>query len=178
MGMFSNIFGHKKTLKLDRIKEFQAPTQGLIDEQLDIGRQLMDPTSAINMQQRQLMTQRAAETGAQTQRGLASTGAQMGMSPGQIMMQQRMGQNEAMGGVNQQFQGMLGNQFQSGLGLMGGMSQMQQGMDENMANAYVNQIAQANAARQQRFGNLMGFAGMAFGGAGSIMKGIGAMKEK
>lgn len=176
MGMFSNIFGKKQVLKLDKIKDFQAPTQGLITEQLGTARDLMDPTSAINMQQRRLMTQRAAETGAQTQRGLAATGAQMGMSPGQIMMQQRMGQNQAMGGVNQQFQGMLGQQFQTGLGLMGGMTQMQQGMDENMANAYVNKIAQANAARQQRFSNAMGFAGMAFGGAGSIMQGIGAMK--
>ena len=179
MSWLSNaLFGEKKSLDINKIREFQAPTQGLITEQLDIGRQMMDPNSAINQQQKQMMTQRAAETGAQTQRSMAATGSQMGMSPGQIMMQQRMAQNEAMGGVNDQWKQGLQGQFNTGLSAMSGMTQMQQGMDENMANAYVNQISQHNAARQANMQNTMGLAGMAFGGAGTIMQGIGAMNKK
>ena len=48
-------------LNLDAIRKFQAPTQGLIDEQLGISRQMMDPQSAINMQMRNLMAQEEAK---------------------------------------------------------------------------------------------------------------------
>jgi len=171
------LFGKKKSLSINKIKDYQDPTQSLVDEQIGIGRQLMDPRSAINLQQQQILRQRGAEAANLQGQALSATGAQMGMSPGQILMQQRMAQGKSMGQANEQFQQGLLGQFQSGLGLMGGMTQMQQGLDENMANAYVNQIAQHNQQRQAGISNTLGLMGMAFGGAGSIMQGIGALRN-
>ena len=171
MSLFSKATAPKpQTIDTNKIRQFQKPTQDLIQEQLGIGRQLMDPTSALNMQQRNIMEQRAAQTGAQIQRGLAKTGAQMGMSPGQLAMQQRMAQNEAMGGVNDQFQELLSGQFNRGLGLMGNMTQMQQGMYENLANAYVNRIAQQNQIAQTKYQNQMGSIGMGMNMSGNLME--------
>ena len=174
-GMATSLIGsalapEQQAIKIDKIREFQKPTQGLITEQLGIGRQLMDPTSALNMQQRNIMEQRAAQTGAQIQRGLAKTGAQMGMSPGQLAMQQRMAQNEAMGGVNDQFQDLLSGQFTRGLGLMGNMTGAQQSLDENLANAYVNRIAQQNQIAQTKYQNQMGSIGLGMNMSGNLME--------
>ena len=137
-------------LNLDAIRKFQAPTQGLIDEQLGISRQMMDPQSAINMQMRNLMAQRASESGAQVGQQMQKLGAMRNMSPAQAMMQSRMGTNQAMGGVNQQWMQNLQNQFSKGTGLMGSMTQMQQGMDENLANAYVGNVEAENIQRAQQ----------------------------
>ena len=173
MSLSDDLFGPKASLSLADIERYQKPTQSLVSEQLDISRQLMDPESMINMQQRNIMTQRAAETGEQVTSGAARLGAQMGMSPGQLLMQQRMGMNQAMGGVNQQWQQGLQSNFGSGMGLMGNMTQQQQGLDENMANAYIQKIAEKNARRQQNFSNFMGLAGLAVGGWGAALKAKG-----
>lgn len=132
-----------QSIDLARIKELQSGTQGLVDEQLGISRQMMDPQSAINMQMRNLMSQRASETGAQVGSQAMKLGAMRNVSPGQAMMQQRMAQNTAMGGVNQNWLQQLQGRFGQGVGLMGNMTQVQQGLDENIANAYVqNTIGQ------------------------------------
>tara|TARA_R100000458_G_C8205257_1_gene194510 strand:- start:14 stop:583 length:570 start_codon:yes stop_codon:yes gene_type:complete len=159
-----------QTISTNKIRQFQKPTQDLIQEQLGIGRELMDPTSAINMRQRNIMQQRAADTGAQISRGLASTAAQTGMSPGQLAMQQRSAQNTAMGDVNKQFQELLTGQFNRGLGLMGNMTGAQQSLDENLANAYVNRIAQENQYAQQQYQNNMGSIGLGMNMTGGLMR--------
>ena len=177
MGWLSDkLFGKKKSLDINKIKDYQANTQGLVTEQLGIARDLMDPNSAINKRQKMMMAQRAAEVGAQSSRDIGRTAAMMGgqASPGQILMQQRMAQNQAMGGVDSQFMDTLGTNFTSGMGLMTGMTGMQQGLDENLANAYVNKIAQHNQARQGRISNVMGLAGAAMGMTGSILQGSGS----
>ena len=124
----------------------------------------MDPESAINMQMRNLMAQRASETGAQVGMQMQRMGAMRGMSPAQAMMQARMAQTQAMGGVNQQWQQGLQNQFGQGLGLLGQMTSMQQGLNEGQVNAYVSQINAANARRNQREGTTMSLLGSIAGG--------------
>ena len=111
---------------------------------------MMDPQSQMNMQMRNLMAQRASETGAQVGMQMQKQGAMGGMSPAQAMMQSRMGMNQAMGGVNQQWQQGLQNQYSQGMGLMGQMTGMQQGLNEGQVNAYVGQINASNARRNQR----------------------------
>ena len=174
MSLFSKATAPKpQTIDTNKIRQFQKPTQDLIQEQLGIGRQLMDPASAINMRQRGILDQRAADTGSQISRGLASTAAQMGMSPGQLAMQQRSAQNTAMGNVNNQFSDYINNQFNRGLGLMGNMTGAQQGLDENLANSYVNRIAQQNQIAQQNYQTNMGSLGMGMNFAGSLMEMFG-----
>ena len=162
--LFGDDGGDFQQIDLDEIRGFQAPTQGLIDEQLGLSRQLMDPQSAINIQMRNMMAQRASESGAQVGQQAMKLGAMRNMSPAQTMMQARMGTNQAMGGVNQQWLQNLQNQFSKGTGLMGSMTQMQQGMDENLANAYVGNINAANVQQGQQTSAMDIFSGMAQSG--------------
>jgi hypothetical protein len=167
-----NLFGKRKTIDRGYIDKLMSPTQGLITEQLGIGRQLMDPNSKQNMMMRNLMAQRASETGAQVSQQMQKVGAMTGMSAGQAAMQSRMGMNQAMGGVNQQWKQGLQDQFGQGLGLMGQMTGMQQQMNEGQVNAYVGEINAANAARTQNMGMFTSLAGAAIGAASDI-----ALKE-
>lgn len=133
-------------LDVNKLRGMQGRTQGLVDEQLGIGRNMMDPNSVMNRQMKDLMAQRASETGAQTGSQALKIAAMKGVSPGQAMMQQRMAQNQASGGVNQHWLQQLQGRFGQGLGVMGNMTQVQQGMDENLMNAY---MANVNAQNQQ-----------------------------
>ena len=165
MGWLSDkLYGKRKRLDTTKINKMMEPTQRLVSEQLGLSRQLMDPESAINMQMRNLMAQRASETGAQVGMQMQRMGAMRGMSPAQAMMQARMAQTQAMGGVNQQWQQGLQNQFGQGLGLLGQMTSMQQGLNEGQVNAYVSQINAANARRNQREGTTMSLLGSIAGG--------------
>jgi hypothetical protein len=160
MGSFSDsLFGKRKKIDRGYINELMAPTQGLITEQLGMSRDMMDPNSQMNMRMRNLMAQRASESGAQVGQQMQKMGAMTGMSSGQAMMQSRMGMNQAMGGVNQQWQQGLQGQQSQGIGLMGQMTGMQQQMNEGQVNAYVGEINAANAARAQNKGLAMGLLG-------------------
>jgi D-ribose pyranose/furanose isomerase RbsD len=170
MGWFSDpLFGERKRISLDKIAEFQKPTQDLIDERLDISEEMRDPNSALNMQMRNLMTQNQAQMQQTTASQMQKQAAMGGMSQGQLMSQMRQSQNEAMGDLNQQFnQGMMGR-YNQGLDLMGGVMQQQQSLNENMANAYVQNINAANAARNQNMGITMSVLGGAADVAGDVL---------
>jgi hypothetical protein len=173
MSFSDSLFGKRKRIDRGYIDQLMAPTQGLITEQLGIGRQMMDPQSGINMRMRNLMSQRAAESGAQVGQQMQKMGAMTGMSPGQAAMQSRMGMNQAMGGVNQQWQQGLQNQFSQGMGLMGNMTGMQQGINEGQVSAYVGEINASNAARNQRQGMAMGLVGSVLGGVSGNIGNMG-----
>ena len=198
MGWLSDkLFGKKKTLDVNKIKEYLKPTQNFINQQsgfigegmgqahemfgvgrnmLGMGQEFMDPNSQRNVGMRGLLQQiaqrQASDHGAQIGSQMMRMGAMSGVSPGQAMMQSRMAQNQAMGGVGQgllqstlaQIQGAT----QQGIGLMGqgvgamgqgaghlrgmgglqqGLIGMQQGVDENLANAYIGNINAHNANR-------------------------------
>jgi hypothetical protein len=124
-------------LSLDKIRGLMGNTQGLVDEQVGLSRQLMDPSSAVNMQMRNMLAQRSNESGALAGGQMMRLGAMRNMSPAQTMMQGRMASNQAMGAANNQWLQSLMQRFGQGQGLMRQMGQQQQGLDENIANAYV-----------------------------------------
>ena len=184
MGWLSDkLFGKRKTLDVNKIKEYLKPTQNFINQQsgfigegmgqarnmFGMGQEFMDPYSQRNVGVRGLMQQiarrQASDQGAQIGNQMMQMGAQGGMSPAQAMMQSRMAQNQAMGGVGQ---GLLQSTLaqiqganQQGIGLMGqgaghlrgmgglqqGLIGLQQGVDENLANAYIGNINAHNANR-------------------------------
>jgi hypothetical protein len=131
------LFGKKKTLDINKIKEYMAPTQGLIDEQIGLGRLMMDPNSRHNQMMREMMRQRFMQSASQT-------GAQTGQQMTSNYMQNTYGQ---------------------GVGLLGNMIGAQQGLDENFANAYMQNINAHNQEIANRKSQLMGLAGaaMSFG---------------
>jgi len=144
----------------NELKARQLKTQGLVDENLGLARQLQNPQSAINMQMRNMLSQNAMNQGAQVGNQMAKLGAQTGMSAGQIAMQQRMGMHQATGGVNQNWMDALQKRFTQGTGIMGKMTGFQQGLDENMGNAYLSNLNMRNQfAQDQRQGTLGGLLG-------------------
>ena len=149
-------------LSLGKLESMQSGTQGLIDEQVGLSRNMMDPNSVVNRQMRDMMAQRASETGAQTGSQALKIAAMKGVSSGQAGMQQRMAQNQALGGVNQNWLQQLHQRFGQGLGLMGNMTQMQQGMDENLMNAYMANINAQNQAQQSGGGAMQGLISIAY----------------
>ena len=138
-GGLSNLFGGSQTappelLTAEELRETQSRTQGLVDEQVDLSRAMMDPMSQQNQMMRNMMTQRAHETGAQTGRQAMKMAAMRGVSPGQALGAQNQAMNQAMGGVNQQWQAALQDRFRQGLGLMGNMTTHQAKLDQPIGN--------------------------------------------
>ena len=142
--LIGSLDGGAKTMKDKRLEQYQEPSQALVDKQLGISEDLMDPNSAMNLNMRRLMSQRAMESGQQTGSQAMKIAAMRGVSPGQALMNQRIAQNSALGGVNQAWLNQLQGRFGQGLGLMGNMTQMQKGLNENMMNAYSSNIAARN----------------------------------
>ena len=142
-GLFSSFYEPEK-VDIGKIQEYQAPTQALVDEQLGISRGLMDPQSAINQRLRNMLKGQGYEMSALGMNQMGKLGAQIGMSPGQIAMQQRMMSNQALGtsmaNLNQSLQDRLG----SGIGLLGSSIGVQKGLDENLANAYLTNVGLDN----------------------------------
>ena len=144
----------------DELAKRQLRTQGLVDENLGLARQLQDPQSAVNLQMRNMLSQNAMNQGAQVSGQMQKLGSMTGMSPGQIAMQQRMGMHQATGGVNQNWMNALQKRFTQGTGIMGQMTGLQQGLDENMGNAYLTNLNMRNQfAQDQQQGGLGGLLG-------------------
>tara|TARA_R100000458_G_C8129044_1_gene144846 strand:- start:61 stop:606 length:546 start_codon:yes stop_codon:yes gene_type:complete len=164
MGWLSDkLFGKRKSLDLDKLKDYMAPTQDLVNEQLGISRNMMDPNSLMNIGMRNYMQSQAATQGAQIGSQMEKMAAMTGTSPGQAMMQARMGMSGAMSGVEDDYLQWMQGQQQQGLGLMGNMTGMMQGLNENEANAYVQSINAHNAKRASRVGMFTSLAGAAIG---------------
>jgi len=169
MGWLSDsLFGKRKKLEIDKIQDYMQPTQDLVNEQLGIGRDMMDPNSEMNQGMLGLMQSNARQAGGQAAMSSRQLAAQTGMSSGQAQMHQRMAMTQANRGVDDSMQQYLATQQQTGLGVLGGMTQMQQGLNENAAQAYVSQVNAHNAARQSRVGMLTGLAGAAIGNIGNF----------
>ena len=165
MGWLSDkLYGKRQNIDLNQLREYQAQTQGLVDEnlgytreQMGIGRQMMDPQSQMNEMMRNLMMRNAATGGAQIGQQMQKMGAMQNMSPAQVMMQARMGMNQSRGQSANQYQQSLQDRFGQGANLLGqgiqnmqGLGQQQQGLDENLGNAYIAQVNAQNQARSQR----------------------------
>ena len=142
-GLFSSAFEPEK-VDIGKIEEYQAPTQALLDEQLGISRGLMDPQSAINQRLRNMLKGQGYEMSALGMSQMSKLGAQTGMSPGQIAMQQRIMSNQALGNSMANLNQRLQNRLDSGIGLLGSSIGVQKGLDENLSNAYLTNLGIEN----------------------------------
>ena len=152
MGWLSDkLFGKRKGIDQAHIQNLMKPSKDMMNEQIGWSRDMMDPNSQMNMNMRNLMAQRSAESGAQAAQQMQKMGAMTGMSAGQAAMQQRMAMNQATGGVNQQWQAGLQGQMDKGMGLFGNMQQEMKSYNQADVNAYMGQI---NAHNQRRAGRV------------------------
>ena len=164
--LLGGLFGRESTpesklVDMNKIKNFQMPTQDLLTEQLGLSRQLRDPNSAINKQMQMLLAQNASNQGAQLGLQSQKLGAMTNMSPGQIAMQNRMASNSALGDMNNNMMSILQGNYNTGLGLLGQSINTQQGLDENMGNAYLSNLNMQNKDLSNMSNNQ--FTGAAFG---------------
>ena len=166
MGWLSDkLFGKRKSIDQNHIKNLMKPTQDLVNEQLNLSRDLMDPDSAMSQQHLGFLQSQAGESAAQASTAVNKIAAMRNVSPAQAMMHARIASNKAYGNVTANMQNYLQDQFGMGLGLMGNMTQMQQGLNDNQANAYVQQVNAANAKRASRVGMFTSLLGAAVTGA-------------
>tara|TARA_R100000808_G_scaffold10680_1_gene28209 strand:+ start:11428 stop:11970 length:543 start_codon:yes stop_codon:yes gene_type:complete len=153
-------FKFGKWINPGQIQSIMKPTQDIISNITNTGQELMDPNSSINARFRRIMEQRASQSAAEQMQNAKRIAAQTGMSSGQAMMNAQIGQNRAMGDVNQQWQSGLDARFSQGLGAMQSMGQMQQGLGSMFSNAYLARLKQNKekdyaAAAKRNLGNDM-----------------------
>lgn len=165
-GLFSSFY-EPEEVDIGKIEEYQAPTQALLDEQLGISRGLMDPQSAINQRLRNMLKGQGYEMSALGMSQMGKLGAQTGMSPGQIAMQQRMMSNRALGTSMANLNQRLQSRLDSGIGLLGSSIGVQKGLDENLANAYLT-----NLGIENQYGSSTA-AGIGSGLLGGMQLGLG-----
>ena len=175
MGWLSDkLFGKRKRLDPNKINSYMQPYREMVDEQEDIARDMMDPNSRMNLQQRQMMRGNQFDLLATQNQQISSQASMTGMSPGQLAAQQRMAQNQSMGQFGQQYEQMLHSQYGQGLGLLQGVMGQRQGIGEEQAGLYMQQINAANARRNQRMGMMTSLMGMGIS-AGNM---VGNLRRK
>tara|TARA_R100001594_G_scaffold13276_1_gene28722 strand:- start:4071 stop:4796 length:726 start_codon:yes stop_codon:yes gene_type:complete len=170
MGWFSDaLFGEKKRIDQNKINGFMSPYNQMIDEQEDIAREMMNPNSRLNMQQRQATRMNQMDLAATQNQGLLSAAAMGGVSSGQAAMQARGNMNTARAQMGQQFSQMNQAQYTSGLGLLQNVAGMRQGEGERLSNMHIQEVNAHNAARQANMQMVAQMAGSAAQAAGMAM---------
>lgn len=149
MGWFSDMmFGKRKKLDIDVMNEKYKAYTDFMGEQEGIARQMMDPKSMLNFSQQNFLRQNQYDFANMQNRQLQKVGAMTGMSPGQTTANMMSNMNTMRGDANRQFQEMLFNQYDKGLGLLQGVGQMKLGEANRQGDLYMAQINAHNARRQ------------------------------
>lgn len=164
MGWFSDMmFGKRKKLDIDVMNEKYKAYTDFMGEQEGIARQMMDPKSMLNFSQQNFLRQNQYDFANMQNRQLQKVGAMTGMSPGQTTANIMSNMNTMRGDANRQFQEMLFNQYDKGLGLLQGVGQMKLGEANRQGDLYMAQINAHNARRQANMQLGVDAVGMAVG---------------
>tara|TARA_R100000664_G_C2722495_1_gene115529 strand:+ start:370 stop:1041 length:672 start_codon:yes stop_codon:yes gene_type:complete len=166
MGMYSANKDVTAPLDPSVIREQMQPVQDIIGRMdtgykgmKQMGRDIMDPQSAMNQQRFQMMRQQSAQQQALQSLLARRQAAAMGQASGITAQQQRSGQRELSSNLLGQYQQAMLGQQDKGLGLLGqaenilgNMGNMQMGIQENIAQSMIaeNQaIRDAEMAKNQ-----------------------------
>ena len=167
MGWLSDkLFGKRNRVNQGTLAAAMLPFKEMLRNQQQIGADLRDPTSGLNMRWRRMMSQRAAETGARSGRQMELMGNMYGVSPAQAMMQARMASNTAQGGVDDAYQNMLMQNFGTGLNLLNTGMGHQYNLSQGKQQQHIAAVNAHNARRNQRAGMGMSLLGGMMGGMG------------
>ena len=155
------------------IRKHMRPTQGGIAKMqsgysnlMNQGQQLMDPNSALNQQQRQMMQDQAANQMAMQHLLARRQAAAMGTDSGITAAQNRGAQAQTARDLYQGHQNALFQNRAQGLGiqgqaqgLLGNIGRMQQGVSENIAQAAIAKRQHQADEWQRRQQTMADFAG-------------------
>ena len=121
-----------KLLNKEEMAQGQAKTQSLVDDQLGLAEDMMDPESELNQKVLNVLSQQASETGAETAGNVSKIAAQTGVTGGQATMAAQDSLNKALGGVGDTFSDSLNQRLSQGMNLKNQMISHQKGLDENL----------------------------------------------
>lgn len=171
MGWFSDaLFGERKRMDPNKVNSFMADYDKSVGEQMSMARDMMDPNSQMNVQQRSMLSNQNMDAIAAQNQGLMGAAAMAGVSPGQAAMQSRANMSTGRAQMGQQYGQMMQNQQAAGQSLFGRAMQGQQGIGERQSNMYMEKINAHNAARQQNQAMVAQVAGAAMTAAASDIK--------
>tara|TARA_Y100000004_G_scaffold56902_2_gene63314 strand:- start:3788 stop:4300 length:513 start_codon:yes stop_codon:yes gene_type:complete len=170
MGWFTDaLFGKRQRLNPNKINDMMSSYDQSVQEQMNRARDMMDPFSAINMQQKQMLRSEQADATATQNQNLLSMAAMQGVSPGQAAAQAMANSQTARGQLGSQFANLMQQQQQGGQNLFNMAMQGQKGIGERQAQMYMEQINAANARRQQNMAMTMDLASTAASVAGGFV---------
>jgi hypothetical protein len=171
-----------------QIRGYMAPVQGTINQMqgsygqmTGYGQDLMDPTSAINQQQRGMMQQQGANQMAlqsilQNRQRAAMGG---GGGSGMVQAQQRAQQQQLSQSLGQQYQNQMMQNRTQGLGilgnqqsLLGNIGRMQMGVQENIAQSAIAQTEWQRAEELRKRQAQQAMVGAIGGGMSSLGSGM------
>jgi hypothetical protein len=156
MGSFSDsLFGSKRRMDPNKVNSFMADYDKGVGEQMDMARQMMDPTSGYSRQRQQLIRSNMMDQTATQNQSLLGMAAASGMNPAQAAMQARANMHTARGQAGQQFDQGMQNQMSAGQSLFSTALQGQQQIGERGANMYMQEVNAHNQARQQNMATAM-----------------------
>lgn len=173
MGWFSDaLFGKRQRMNPNKINDMMSSYDQSVEEQMSRARDMMDPDSALNMQQKQMIRSEQADATAAQNQNLLSMAASQGLGSGQAAAQMMANSQTSRGQLGNQFSNLMLQQQQGGQNLFNMAMQGQKGIGERQANMYMEQVNAANARRQQNVGIVTGLVEAGLGAAGSIMSDV------
>tara|TARA_R110002020_G_scaffold241319_4_gene454452 strand:- start:753 stop:1274 length:522 start_codon:yes stop_codon:yes gene_type:complete len=171
MGWFSDMaFGKRKKANFDKINQNYQGYVDFMGEQEGIAKQMMDPRSLLNLSRQNMLRNQQYDFASMQGNQMQKMGAMTGMSPGQTLANVSSNYNTMRGDVGKQFQSMLFDQYDRGLGLMQGVGQMKLGEGDRLTRQYMGEINEhnANINRRQQAGFDMAGLGLKIGSGGGL----------
>lgn len=161
MGWLSDkLFGKRKKLDIDKMNANYKAYTDFMGEQEGIAKQMMDPRSLLNLSRQNMLRNQQYDFAAMQGNQISKMGAMTGMSPGQTLANVSANYASTRGNIGKQFQDMLFDQYDRGLGLMQNVGQMKKGEGDRLSRTYMAQINAANARRNARMQNMFNLAGL------------------
>ena len=161
MGWLSDkLFGKKKRLNFKKINEYYKPYTSIMNQQGQIAQDMLNPNSALNRLRQDFLRNQQSNIVAQQNQGMLKFGAMSGMSPGQILANTQANNASARGNLGVQFNQLLFDQYDRGLGLLGNVGQQQLGEASRLSGQDMAQVNAHNARRNARMGTFTNLLGM------------------
>ena len=173
MGWFSDaLWGKKQRIDQNKINDYYAPVQEMLDKFKNLGEDYMDPSSGAYQSRLNMMRNNAYSQGNVNMQNIQKLTSMGNMNSGSAYANILGGNQELLGGVNQGFDKFMQQRETSGISLLDRYMRGQEGQADRQSNMHIQQVNAQNASRaanQQMGVSVLGM-GLDFG-AGFLIQG-------